>query len=288
MPAGDASSGIKGAVPICTLASKPRSPDHCAVWAANSEPGGGGWWRRNEERRLQGLEPEELDKDNPSHISILVALAQDHARKFGITGVNFRQVQGAVKGIMPAIGSTNALVAAVCVNEALKLLTQCGRAQDSLHLDAEGCVRDGYQIFEFHGNGGCGAIGTAFQHSALLASPDCRVCSCIHKAMPSMLVFPGETLAMCLARLRETLRINLSDFIPQVTLQRKILLYESFESSMEHVDYCRRNLAAHADTLLCDGDIVTVSHSSAFPPGMPSSVELVISICSPSKRGGDA
>jgi molybdopterin/thiamine biosynthesis adenylyltransferase len=287
MPAGDASSGIKGAVPICTLASKPRSPDHCAVWAANAEPGGGGWWRRNEERMAQGLQPEELDKDNPAHIAVLVALAQQHAEKFGITGVNFRQVQGAVKGIMPAIGATNALVAATCVNEAVKLLTQCGRAQDSLQLDVDGCVDRGHQIFEYHGNGGCGAVGTCFQYTALLPSPDCRVCSSIHVAVPTMLVVPGESLADSLARLREVLHVALPHWSPQLTRQRKILLYEDFETTQYEVGYCRAHLAAAADTLLCDGDCVTVSHSSAFPAGMPASVEVVVSISSPTKRGGD-
>ena len=287
MPAGDAASGIKGAVPICTLASKPRSADHCAVWAANAEPGGGGWWRRNEDRRMQGLEPEELDKDNPSHIAVLVALAEEHAQKFGIAGVNFRQVQGAVKGIMPAIGATNALVAAVCVSETFKLLTQCGRAQDSVTLDADGCIERGYQILEYHGNGGCGAVGTTFQQTALLPSPDCRVCSSIHVKVPTMLVSPGDTLADSLARLRDTLRVALQDWSPQVTRQRKILLYESFESSGQQVEYCRVHLAAQADTLLCDGDLVTISHCSAFPPGMPTSVEVVVSICSATKRGGE-
>jgi molybdopterin/thiamine biosynthesis adenylyltransferase len=287
MPAGDASSGIKGAVPICTLASKPRTPDHCAVWAANAEPGGGGWWRRNEERRLQGLDPEVLDKDNPSHIAILVALAQQHATKFGITGVNFRQVQGAVKGIMPAIGATNALVAAVCVNEAVKLLTQCARSQDFVRLDGGGGVECGYQIFEYHGNGGCGTAGTAFQHAALLPSPDCRVCCSIHEKVPVMLVFPGETLQDSLARLREALCVRVHDWSPQVTLQRKILLYEDFERTRQQVEYCRAQLAAAADALLCDGDQVTISHSCAFPLGISSSVQVAVSICSPAKRGGD-
>lgn len=287
MPAGDASAGLKGSVPICTLASKPRSPDHCAIWAANAEPGGGGWWRRNEERRVLGLDDEELDKDNPLHIAILVDLAQQHARKFGITGVNYRQVQGAVKGIMPAIGATNALVAATCVNESFKLLTQCGRAQDYVLLDQDGCIERGYQIFEYHGNGGCGAVGTTFQTTALLPSPDCRVCSCTHEKAPTMLVCPGETLQDVLARLRESLRVVLLQWSPQVTRQRKILLYENFETTEQQVEYCRANLAAPADTLMCDGDIVTISHSCAFPPGMPSSVEVVVSIGSPSKKGGE-
>jgi hypothetical protein len=102
-----------------------------------------------------------------------------------------------------------------------------------------------------------------------------------------MLVFPGEMLQDALARLREALHVVLLDWSPQVTRQRKILLYENFETTQQQVEYCRAHLAAAADTLMCDGDVVTVSHSCAFPPGMPSSVEVVVSICSPAKRGGD-
>jgi hypothetical protein len=102
-----------------------------------------------------------------------------------------------------------------------------------------------------------------------------------------MLVFPGETLQDSLARLRESLRVSVLDWSPQVTRQRKILLYEDFECTQQQVEYCRAHLATVADTLLCDGDQVTISHSCAFPPGMPSSVQVVVSICSPTKRGGD-
>ncbi|KAF8265931.1 hypothetical protein EI94DRAFT_1854042 [Lactarius quietus] len=79
--------------PICTIANTPRLPEHCIEWASVLE------WPR-----VKG--DTKLDTDHPEHIQWLYVLTQ-----------------GVVKNIIPAIASTNAIIAASCCNEAFKVAT---------------------------------------------------------------------------------------------------------------------------------------------------------------------
>lgn len=98
--------------PICTIANTPRLPEHCIEWASVLEWG----------RVRVG---EKMDADNPEHINWLLETATVRAKEFNIFGVTRSLTQGVVKNIIPAIASTNAIIAASCCNEVFKIATSC-------------------------------------------------------------------------------------------------------------------------------------------------------------------
>jgi len=96
--------------PICTIANTPRLPEHCIEWAHLIQ-----WPKEFKETKF--------DADNAEHMKWMFETAIKRAEEFNITGVTFRLTQGVVKNIIPAIASTNAIIAAAEANEAFKIAT---------------------------------------------------------------------------------------------------------------------------------------------------------------------
>ncbi|KKA27529.1 hypothetical protein TD95_001807 [Thielaviopsis punctulata] len=100
----------RATVPLCTIASIPRQPEHCIEWAHVIA------W--DHEKPFPTL-----DKDDPVHVTWLYQKALARAAEFNISGVTYSLTQGVIKNIIPAIASTNAIIAAACCNEAFKIAT---------------------------------------------------------------------------------------------------------------------------------------------------------------------
>jgi len=123
-----------------------------------------------------------MDTDDPMHIQWLYETALERAKEFNISGVTYSLTQGVVKNIIPAIASTNAIIAGIksielhfdyvyniliftlvliilasCCNEAFKLITT---SQPYLN---------NYMMY----TGNEGLYTYTFEHQK---KPDCPVC----------------------------------------------------------------------------------------------------------------
>ncbi|KAH0562624.1 hypothetical protein GP486_002702 [Trichoglossum hirsutum] len=139
----------RAAVPLCTLATIPRQPEHCIEWAHVIA------WE--EERKN-----DTLDTDDPEHITWLYQKALKRATDFNISGVTYSLTQGVVKNIIPAIASTNAVIAASCCNEAFKIATNTNPYLSN------------YMMY----SGNDGIYTYTFEHER---KPDCPVCGNLTK-----------------------------------------------------------------------------------------------------------
>ncbi|ESO95834.1 hypothetical protein LOTGIDRAFT_116743 [Lottia gigantea] len=101
--------------PLCTIAHTPRLPEHCIEYIRIL------LWPK-EEPFGEGVI---IDGDDPSHINWILKKSLERAKEYNISGITYRLTQGVVKRIIPAVASTNAVIAAACATEVFKLATSC-------------------------------------------------------------------------------------------------------------------------------------------------------------------
>ncbi|KAF1809659.1 hypothetical protein P152DRAFT_155721 [Eremomyces bilateralis CBS 781.70] len=216
-------------VPLCTLATVPRQPEHCIEWAHIIA------W---EEERKGDM----LDTDDPDHISWLYRRALNRAQEFNISGVTYSLTQGVVKNIIPAIASTNAIVAASCCNEALKIATACNPCLGNLE-DEEANT---YMMY----TGDDGIYTFTFRHEK---KDDCPVCGTLAKELN---VNETNTLAEFLEDLAARPETQIKK--PTIRTNDKSLYYPSPPSLEEQT---RPNLLKRLTDLVEDGEEMAVTDS---------------------------
>ncbi|KAF2096649.1 putative NEDD8 activating enzyme [Rhizodiscina lignyota] len=216
----------RAAVPLCTLATIPRQPQHCIEWAHIIA------WE--EERK-----GDTLDTDDPEHITWLYQKAAKRAAEFNITGVTYSMTQGVVKNIIPAIASTNAIIAASCCNEAFKIATAMN---PSLGAPAEG--ENNYMMY----SGDDGVYTYTYSYEK---KEDCPVCGITAKKIE----VDGEMyLRNFMDLLAEMPDAQLKK--PTIRTEGQSLYYQA-PASLEEAT--RHNLSKKLSELLSSGDEVAVS-----------------------------
>lgn len=219
--------------PICTIANTPRVPEHCVEWASVLE-----WPRVFGDKKL--------DSDNPEHIQWLVDVADHRAREFNISGINYSMVQGLVKNIIPAIASTNAIIAAACCNEAFKIVTSSNQYLDN------------YMMY----TGNDSVYTYTFEHQK---KDDCPVCG--NLAIPFAL--PGDyTLEEFIEKLDE--RPETKTKSPSLRTGTQSLYLRAPPQLEENT---RPNLSKMMKDLIESGEEVVVTD-----PALPFSLKLKVSL----------
>ncbi|KAI9879959.1 MAG: hypothetical protein M1830_006267 [Pleopsidium flavum] len=209
----------RAAVPLCTLATIPRQPEHCIEWAHIIA------W---EEERKDVT----LDTDEPEHITWLYQKALARAQEFNIPGVTYSMTQGVVKNIIPAIASTNAIIAACCCNEAFKIATSCNPYLEN------------YMMYS-----GDDSIYTyTFTHEK---KDDCPVCGNLARDLE---VDPKMTLQAFIDSLAERAEAQLKR--PTLRTEKTSLYYQSPPSLEEKT---KPNLSKTLSELVSNGEEIAVS-----------------------------
>lgn len=216
---------------VCTIRNVPRIPAHCIVYALKiewplltsftsvdeyemadrptEEPSAAGGPAAGDDEEMTASVP--LDKDNVHHMTWLFNRASARAAKFGIRGVTYNLTMQVVKSIIPAIASTNALISAACVAEAVKFRTGCGPTLNNYLMYIGGSQ-----------------TGINTETIPYRQNPECVVC-----APPLFLtVDPSQTIADFIRRVESEARLDRASVLVGATHVYLASLHAQYEENL--------------------------------------------------------
>jgi ubiquitin-activating enzyme E1 C len=207
--------------PLCTIAETPRLPEHCIVYVYMIE------WEKNFPDR-------KLDKDNPDDMQWVYQRALERARKYGIEGVTYFKTIGVIKNIIPAVASTNAVIAAVCCNEAIKIVSFCNQSVNNylMYMGSEGLYTP---TFTYEKNDMCLACGD-------------------HTATRKLETLSTVTLDEFMERLKTDANLQLQK--PSIVSENKTLYMQKPEQLRKQLEV---NLSKPLNELISDGEMLSVT-----------------------------
>ncbi|CAI5760781.1 unnamed protein product [Candida verbasci] len=225
--------------PVCTIANTPRLPEHCIEWAHLIQ------WN------IEFGSTKKFDADIPQHIQWMYETALNRAKIFKIEGVTKQLTLGVCKNIIPAIASTNSIIAASCCNEAFKLLTD-----SNPYLNNYMSYSGDYSIYTY-----------TFENNK---RSNCSVCGSLPK---KIYVESYKTLQQFIEDIKDKQEIQIKN--PSIS-SISGPLYMSSPTELQKIT--KNNLSKKLNKLISNGDEIVITDVN-----LPISLRLIVYFTSDEK-----
>ncbi|ESO02346.1 hypothetical protein HELRODRAFT_106596 [Helobdella robusta] len=223
--------------PLCTIAHTPRLPEHCIeyvrllLWPKENPFG----------------DTVSIDGDNPEHIQWILKKAVERGNEFNIHDITYRLTQGVVKNIIPAVASTNAVIAALCATEVFKLAVSCYSPLNNYLIfnDLEGIYSHAFEAEKKEDCAVCSQVpqSLAFSYSDTLLS----LINFLQESKQYQLKSPGiitevagktRTLYMSTVKsLEAATKANLRKTLAELELENGQLIYVADQTSPSNLTF---------------------------------------------------
>ena len=168
---------------MCTAATTPRKPEHCIYYAHKA------LWPKNKGKEI-------FDIDNEDHVTWVTEKANEHAKKFKLKfEIDNKATRRFIKNIVPAIASTQAIIASICCTEAFKILSdRAPFLNNKIDVDVDKNV---INFINYNGNSDfCGTNFGLIQYNRV---ETCQACT----DYPTATFNPEETVADLTKKIEE-------------------------------------------------------------------------------------